>query len=246
MRWCGRCMLPSRMHARERNEAEEDEMTKAIAVVAHYDDAVIWAGGAIRRTHALGWDWMIVCTCAVEPSRRGYFLESCDALGARGVALEFVDHPDGGPFSRNAREALCAAVREAARSAAPDWVFTHSLDRDGEYGPHPNHSEAAEAIASLAGEGILRVSQIAHFAYRKMYGVPDLGPVARSEASHYLQLDYDELRWKAEWCGKANDVEMSDPTLGKNTWLRRLGWPCPNPEAFTGTGLRLPAPFVGQ
>jgi LmbE family N-acetylglucosaminyl deacetylase len=221
-------------------------MTKAIAVVAHFDDAVIWAGGAIRRTHALGWDWMIVCTCAVEPSRRGYFLESCDALGAREVALEFVDHPDGGPFSRNAREALCAAVREAARSAAPDWVFTHSLDRDGEYGPHPNHSEAAEAVASLAGEGILRVSQIAHFAYRKMYRVPDLGPVARSEASHYLQLDYDESRWKAEWCGKANAVEMSDPALGKNTWLKRLGWPCPNPEAFTGTGLRLPAPFVGR
>jgi LmbE family N-acetylglucosaminyl deacetylase len=223
---------------------EEGELTKAIAVVAHYDDAVIWAGGAIRRTVSLGWEWTVVCTCAAEEERREYFVRWCESLGARPVALLFVDHPDGGPFSRNAREAVCAAAREVVRRAAPDWVFTHNLDRDGEYGPHPNHTEAAEVVASLAGEGILGVHQIAHFAYRKAFGIADLGPVARSEASHYVQLDYDELRWKAEWCAKANDVEMGDPALGKNTWLRRLGWPCPNPEAFTGTGLRLPAPFV--
>ena len=227
-------------------DAEEDEVTNAIAVVAHYDDAVIWAGGTIKRTLSLGWDWTIVTTCAAEQSRRDYFVRWCESLGVRPVALLFKDHPDGGPFSQNDREVLCDAIRGAVRSAAPDWLFTHSLDGDGEYGPHPNHTEAAEALASLAGEGVFRVSQVAHFAYRRAYGLPELATVAGVEASHYLQLDYDELRWKAEWCEAANGVEMRDPALGADTWLKRLAWPCPNPEAFAGNGLKLPSPFVGR
>jgi LmbE family N-acetylglucosaminyl deacetylase len=227
-------------------DAEGLEVTKAIAVGAHYDDAVIWAGGAIKRTLSKGWDWTIVTTCAEEEHRRKYFRQWCESLGVRPVALLFKDHPDGGPFSQNDRDALCDALRRLLRNSAPDWVFTHPLDPEGEYGPHPNHTEAAEALASLAGEGTLGVSQIAHFAYRRLYNLADLATVARVEASHYLQLNYDELRWKAQWCEKANDVESRDPALGANTWLKKLAWPCPNPEAFVGDGLRLPPPFVGR
>ncbi len=219
-------------------------MTTGVAVVAHFDDALIWAGGAIRKTRALGWNWTIVCTCAPERNRHTYFLESCDALGARGVAFEFVDHPDGRPFSRNDRAALSGAIRGVIAGTSSGWVFTHSLDPEGEYGPHPNHMEAAEAVASLAREGILGAGQIAHFAYRKATGVPNLAPVARVEASHVLQLDYDDLAWKAGWCARARDVELADAALGGVSWLERLGWPCPNPEAFSTQGLDLPPPFV--
>ncbi len=221
-------------------------MTGAIAVVAHFDDAVIWAGGAIRRTRALGWNWTIVCTCAAEKNRREYFLESCAALGAHGVALGFVDHPDGGPFSRNDRGVLSGAIEGVVAGMSPGWIFTHSLDSEGEYGPHPNHTEAAEAVASLASEGVLKPGQIVHFAYRRLYNVDGISTVAGQGAVSYLQLDYDDLAWKAEWCARARDVELRDPTLGGVSWLEKLGWPCPNPEAFTGVGLRLPTPFVGR
>jgi len=43
-------------------DVEEDEVTKAIAVVAHYDDAVIWAGGTIKRTLSLGGDGGLALT----------------------------------------------------------------------------------------------------------------------------------------------------------------------------------------
>jgi LmbE family N-acetylglucosaminyl deacetylase len=217
-----------------------------MAVVAHYDDAVIWAGGTMRRTLSLGWDWTIVTTCAAEEHRRKYFMEWCESLGVRPVALLFKDHPDGGPFSQNDRKVLCDATRNAVRSVTPDWVFTHSLDADGEYGPHPNHAEAAEAVASLARDGILSVNHVAQFAYRRIYRILDLAPVARGEASHYVQLDYDDLAWKAEWCARARDVELRDPTLGGVSWLEKLGWPCPNPEAFAGEGLLLPVPFISR
>ncbi len=219
-------------------------MTNAVAIVAHYDDAVIWAGGAIRRTAWAGWNWTIVCTCAGELNRRRYFLESCAALGGRAVALEFADHPDGSPFSRNDRTSLCGAVRMAAEAARPDWVFAHSRGPEGEYGPHPNHIEAAEAAAALVVGGSVRRERVAYFAYSGLYGLSGLPSVAGSGATHYLPLDYDELRWKADWCSRANGVEMSDPSLGGNTWLEKLAWPCPNPEAFMGDRLDLPSTFL--
>ena len=226
-------------------------MTNALAVVAHFDDAIIWTGGAIRKTRALGWDWTILCTCAAEEGRRAYFLESCDALGAHGLALEFVDHPDGGPFSRNGRHALSDAVREAIHAASGsgrriDWVFTHNSDAEGEYGPHPNHTEAALVVSDLVAKRILHPSCVVHFAYRRLYGAPEAATAARIDASHVLQLDYDELAWKAAWCARARDVELRDPTLGRVSWLEKLAWPCPNPEGFSGQALVLPPPFAGR
>jgi len=218
-------------------------MPRALAVVAHFDDAVIWAGGAIRSTRQLGWDWTILCTCAAEPRRREYFLASCDAVGARGVALEFVDHPDGGLFTRNGRQVLIEAVGAAADAGSPDWVFTHAVDRRGEYGPHPNHAEAAQAVLELARRGILPPKRVVRFSYRRRR-VPCDVTEARPTSSHVLALGYDDLAWKAAWCARARDVEVADPTLGGVSWLEKLGWPCPNPEGFHVRGAGLPTPFV--
>lgn len=218
-------------------------MSQAAAVVAHFDDAVIWAGGAIRRTRRLGWDWTIVCTCAAEPMRRAYFLASCEALGARGVALEFADHPDGKPFSCNDHRALVEGIRVAAGQEPLDWVFTHNADRHGEYGLHPNHAEAARGVLELVRSGGLTSRGVVEFSYRRLGGAAG-PPVARPSASHILALDYDELAFKADWCARARDVELVDPTLGGVSWLEGLGWPCPNPEAFSIRGAGLPPPFV--
>jgi len=212
--------------------------------VAHFDDAVIWAGGAIRKTRALGWDWTVVCTCAAEGSRRHYFLASCEALGAHGIALDFLDHPDGAAFSRNDRLDLAAAVK-AAVGGHIDWVFTHSLRPTGEYGFHPNHTEAALAATELVESGVLlRPHGVAHFAYGRIYNLPSISTAATPDATHYVQLDYDDLAWKAAWCAHARDVELLDPTLGGLSWLEKLGWPCPNPEAFASADLELPVAFV--
>jgi LmbE family N-acetylglucosaminyl deacetylase len=218
-------------------------MTHAVAAIAHFDDAIIWAGGAIRRTRALGWDWTVVCMCAAEPARRTYFLESCAALDVRGVALEFIDHPDQGPFSHNNRDAMAAALRDAVGTGSSDWLFTHNGDGEGEYGPHPNHAEIASVVSDLVEKRLVRPRGVAQFAYRRLYRAPSLSSVARVEATRYLQLDYDGLAWKTDWCARARDVEVHDPTLGGVSWLEKLGWPCPNPEAFVGGGLALPPPF---
>jgi LmbE family N-acetylglucosaminyl deacetylase len=227
-------------------EKRRSRVTKVLMVVAHYDDPVIWAGGAVRQTRSEGWDWTVVATCVEERSRREYFEAWCESLGVHPVSLLFKDHPDGGPFSQNHRTSLREAILGACRKTTFDWVFTHSLDKEGEYGPHPNHTEAAQTVVSLADERVLPAQSIAHFAYRRIYGLGDLPSVATRDASHYLPLDYEVLRWKAAWCARAQDVELLDSSLGGHTWLEKLAWPCPNPEAFVGDGLKLPPPFAGR
>ncbi|MEW5827204.1 MAG: PIG-L family deacetylase [Candidatus Bipolaricaulota bacterium] len=214
---------------------------RGLALVAHFDDAPIWVGGAIWGTLQLGWEWLVVTTSAAEPQRRGYIDAWCASLGVRSVALSFCDHPDGAPFSRNARDELLLCVREAVQGFRPDWVFAHNPDSLGEYGPHPNHLEAAEAARELAHQGLWKADRLALFAYQRASGTA-APPVARSGATHILPLDYPTLQRKAAWCASANDVERADPELGENTWLRHLGWPCPNPEAFSAHDL--PPPFL--
>ncbi len=218
-------------------------MTNGLVIVAHYDDPLIWAGGAIRRTAARGWNWTIVATCVEVGGRKRYFEQWCGTLGVQGIDFAYADHPDGRPFSRNDRRAMTKAVFDALQSTRFDWVFTHNAGAEGEYGFHPNHAEAAEIVTSLVDAGLIVDRQIVHFCYRRAYGLLDLPAVGGARASHVLPLDYRELAWKAKWCERARDVEIRDPLLAGFTWLDRLSWPCPNPEAFDGCG-SLPPPFV--
>ena len=118
-----------------------------------------------------------------------------------------------------------------------DYVFTHSRRRDnggyqGEYGNHANHREVQEMVTSLVKEGDLakHSNRVAYFAYKPMYEVGGSATVAVTAAKYYVQLTYEELLHKCEWCGKV-------PDLGN---LENIGFPCPNPEAFEGDALEMP------
>jgi len=215
---------------------------RALAITAHYDDALIWAGGAIRQTKALGWTWTVLATCVDEESRRAYFAAWCASVGVRGVALRFVDHPDGKPFSRNNRDGLYDAVADGVGREPFDWVFTHNPDPNAEYGPHPNHNEAARTALRLIDSGASG-GRLARFSYRRLYPSDSSAAVASPDASHTVPLDYGQLQWKAAWCSRAHALEAADVRLNGRSWLERLAWPCPNPEAFLVQGATLPSPF---
>jgi LmbE family N-acetylglucosaminyl deacetylase len=220
---------------RQSSEDRRYKVTKAIAVVAHDDDALLWAGASIRRTLSMdiGWDWTVVVMCVKDEERRKYLDDWGKALHIRTVGLPFYDYQEGPAFSKNDRAEMCHALLREVRDTEFDWVFTHSLRDDGEYAPHANHKEAALIAADPAAIG---TGQVASFAYGAIYSSRGLAPVARPDASHYLQLTYEELQWKAEWCARA-------PSSDKQS-LRNLGLPCPNPGAFVCAGSGLPSPFV--
>ncbi len=223
-------------------------MTRAIAVVAHYDDALLWVGGTIKRTLCCGWEWTVLAMC-VEPEleyeyKQCFFDDWCESLHIHHhPTSEFKDYQPGNPFSQNnrceMRDEMRKAILRETQDGKFDWVFTHPLEWDGEYGHHANHMEAAETVEDLARRNEIcdGVAHVAHFAYKPIYGTGGKATAAKTDACFYVQLKYDELLWKCEWCQKA-DSQGDD--------LKSLAWPCPNPEAFSLKHLDLPKPFRGR
>ena len=204
---------------------------KALVIVAHCDDAVLWMGGAV---HRLGdWAWHIFSLCDGEGGTRSEsFYRSCEALGTEKCnAFDFQDYSSGGSFSRNKKAEMVARLAEHI-DATYDYVFSHSLQAWNEYGHHDNHQEAGLVASEIATECSWPLVQ---FCYRPIYGAQGIATVADDKrADYYCQLDYEELQFKLKLIVKCFPCEAAN--------LNNLGYPCPNPEAFAG--ISLPAPFV--
>jgi hypothetical protein len=210
---------------------------KAIGVVAHHDDHVLWMGGTIQRLAGAGWQWTLIAMCVPDPNRRAYFDHCCSIFGAVPVAMGFQDYMEGAPFGRNNRDQMRNCLTEAVHGQSFDLVFTHCRGQHGEYGGrHANHVEVLRLTDESVNDGQLgrgRAS-LAYFAYDIIYG-GGTATGAKTDAEYVLPLTYPELLWKCQLCSLAPDADTN---------LRGLAFPCPNPEGFEGDGLILPGPFV--
>lgn len=208
-------------------------MPKAVAIVAHHDDHALWMAGAIQRLAESGWHWTLIAMCVSAKDRRDYFFHCCSVFGAVPIAMEFQDYQGGEPFSRNNRDEMRSRLLDAVGGQQFDYVFTHSRAEHGEYGHHANHVEVQTITTELNQSGQFgpTSNRLAYFSYEAPYG-GGTATCARRDANYYLQLTYPELLWKCKLCSLAPDAASS---------LKGLAFPCPNPEAFEGDRLDLPA-----
>lgn len=215
-------------------------MPRALAVVAHHDDHVLWMGGTIRRLADLNWSWLLVAMCVPDKAQRQYFEQCARAYRQEFASMAFEDYQAGDVFSRNDEIKMKTELARVVSGWEFDLVFTHSRDAGrgegggarGEYGGHANHTEVRQVVAALVTDGVIRCQgrSVVQFAYSAM-NVPGTATSARRDASCFVQLTYDELRQKCDLCARAPDLEDS---------LRNLAFPCPNPEAFETQNLALP------
>jgi LmbE family N-acetylglucosaminyl deacetylase len=205
-------------------------MTKAIAITAHHDDALLWCGGTIRRTNQLGWDWTVVALCVRCPEKERYFERYCKKAEVDGRWFKYEDYQDGSAFSCNSRDSLTNEIRQLLSASPYDFVFTHSRDPGGEYSRHANHDEVRDAtLAAVTSERILC------FSYTPEFGCNGRATTARRDADYHVQLNYEELIHKATWCQRSPDAQTS---------LKDLGFPCPNLEGFRTAVTDLPVVFI--
>jgi len=212
-------------------------MPKALAIVAHHDDHVLWMGGTIQRLSAAGWHWTLAVLCVPDPKRRDYFLHCCAVFGAVPVVMGFDDYLQGEPFSINDRMAMRSTLADAVGGQTFDLTFTHSRGERGEYwARHANHVEVRETTKELVDAGAFGAgsSRLAFFSYDVVYG-GGTATCASMDASFVLPLTYPELLQKCQLCRAAPDAESN---------LKGLVYPCPNPEGFEGDGLSLPPPII--
>ena len=212
---------------------------KGIVIVAHDDDVVLWMGGTIRSLSS--WDWHLISMCnAQNEDRKGYFRSTSSKLGATCDTFDFCDYQTeeivdkGNSITDMKHNLLNLLVNKRY-----DYVFTHSRDPNGEYGFHANHREVCQSVQALVSMGHLteKPSNIAYFCYYPIYGLTGIPTVAKVDAKFYVQLSYSNLAFKLDLiCSHKEDIVDN---LEQN-----LGSPCPNPEAFEGDSLDLPAPFI--
>ena len=212
-------------------------MLKAVTVVAHHDDHVLWMGGTIQRLAASGWHWTLIAMCVPDPAKLDFFHKCCSVFGATPIAMPFQDYMGGEPFSQNNRDEMRSDLLNAVDGQTFDFVFTHSRGENGEYwARHANHVEVRELTTELTQQGKLGrgCQRLAYFSYDVIYG-SGTATCARLDADYFLALTYPELLTKCQLCKCAPDANSS---------LRNLSFPCPNPEGFEGNQLDLPDPFI--
>jgi LmbE family N-acetylglucosaminyl deacetylase len=142
---------------------------KALSIVAHSDDHVLWMGGTILRLNQ--WTWHILSLCKshnnedFEP-KRIVFERSCTELGASRYSAK--DLKDYQP-----REAMeiqqLTRMKDEILSFADDvygLVFTHSIQENCEYGFHANHAEVRDAVNQVINDGLLTTKGVLYFCYR--------------------------------------------------------------------------------
>lgn len=117
--------------------------TSILTVMAHPDDAELWAGGTLARHVASGG------TATIAVPRRSPLRDAEASAGARrlGVCLHQLDSP------------TTDAIVELLRDTRPDVVITHPAEDI-----HPQHRAIAEALAHALPDAVIATGR-PHRAY---------------------------------------------------------------------------------
>jgi len=161
---------------------------RAAVIVAHPDDEVLWAGGAILARPE--WAWTIVTLCrASDPDRAPRFRRALERLGATGAMDDLDDGPDQTPLDDGAVE---ASVRALAGDGPWDVVYSHGPR--GEYTRHRRHEEVSRAVGALWARGTLRAEALRLFAYED----GDRRYLPRAVGGAHEVVTLDEAVWRAK------------------------------------------------
>ena len=128
-------------------------------IVAHPDDEILWAGGAILS--GSNWDWFVVTLCrGSDPDRAPRFARILQDLGANGQMADLDDGPEQRPLPTDTVEQTILALLPSRRFHR---VLTHGPA--GEYTRHRRHEEVCRAVVALWQAGKLTTDELWMFAY---------------------------------------------------------------------------------
>ena len=135
------------------------EDTKAVVIVAHPDDEVIWCGGFIA-SHP-EFDWTVLSLCRLnDPDRYPKFKAVCEILGAHGIICDLDDSPELLPL--DLEKEVGGRILDALGRTSWNLCLTHG--RNGEYG-HLRHKQVHDEVARLVAAGRLDCRAFWTFAY---------------------------------------------------------------------------------
>ena len=160
-------------------------MKKALMIVAHPDDEIIWAGGLILQNP--DWDWTIFSLCrASDKDRAPKFRKVCKYLKSKSIISD-LDDESGEPLPGRAVKNL---ILSNLKEKNYDYIFTHGSN--GEYG-HIRHLDVHRAVTELVKENKLKCKKLYFFAYipgsqRSLHDKKTFIPIADKKADWQIKL----------------------------------------------------------
>ena len=156
------CVTHTPLHAKREDSMKTGNSIsgRALVVVAHPDDEILWAGGTILMNPRV--EWRIVSLCRADDGDRApKFHRVLDELDASGTMGNMDDSAEQQPLEPEKVISAVSAVVDL--QSHYDYVLSHSPL--GEYTRHLRHEETGSAVAFLWERGELRTNNLWLFAY---------------------------------------------------------------------------------
>lgn len=151
---------------------------RALVIVAHPDDELIWMGGFILKNK--DWTFDVISLCRKNDMDRALkFRKVCGELNVNHCYMSDLDDE----AMTNVREQqIVDRVLQMVNNNEYDYVFTHGFN--GEYG-HKRHKEINKAVRNMIKRKELKCRKLFYFSYYRENGFCHINP----NADKLIKLD---------------------------------------------------------
>lgn len=199
---------------------------RAIVIVAHPDDEIIFMGGTIMKNPQIDWTVFSLCR-ASDKDRAPKFWRVCKKNNVKGIIADLEDKDKMSVVK--SVPIIAKLISDKLKNKKFDYIFTHGAN--GEY-EHKRHIGVHLAVKKLIDNKILKPEAVFYFNYKKINRHVGAPFTVKAGTNCLLKLSPAELKRKKEIVAYMYGYDINGIDVSY----------CTNPEAFKKRLFNLSSP----